>query len=155
LISYYLLGRTATDLAQHWGDAVKEKLEALYHTEQEHILETISIQNSNYFEEETTKLAKWSKDIKIGIERNLREVDKLIDEVNVQLRGRKLTLQKRIELEEQLAILEPKKKQLRMQIFEEQDKIDDERNRLIEETKKKLTQRVESHHIFTVMWRVE
>jgi hypothetical protein len=38
--------------------------------------------------------------------------------------------------------------------IEEQDKIDDERNRLIEETKKKLAQRIENRLIFTVRWRV-
>lgn len=135
-------------------EAVTEKLKSLYAAEQERILEEISIHNSNYFEGETAKLAKWSKDIKIGIERMLREIDKAIDEVNVQLRGRQLTLQKRLELQEQLAMLEPKKKELRMRIYEEQDKIDDERNRPIDETKKKLAQRVESKLIFTVKWRV-
>ena len=133
---------------------ITDKLNSLYQVQQEQILEDISIQNSNYFEEETTKLSKWSKDIKIGIERTLRDIDKAIDEVSVQLRGRNLPLQKRLEFEEQLAILEPKRTQLRKQIFEEQDKIDLERNRLIEVTKKKLTQRVESKHIFTVKWRV-
>lgn len=133
---------------------VSEKLKSLYAAEQERILEEISIQNSNYFEEETAKLTKWSKDIKIGVERTLREIDKTIDEVNVQLRGRGLTLQRRLELQEQLAVLEPKKKELRMRIYEEQDKIDDERNRLIEETKKKLAQKVNNTLIFTVKWRI-
>ena len=39
--------------------------------------------------------------------------------------------------------------------MEEQDKIDLERNRLIDETKKKLTQKVNSKHIFTLIWRVK
>ena len=135
-------------------NVISDKLNNLCQSQQEMILEEISIQNSNYFEEETIKLAKWSKDIKIGIERELREVDKVIDEVNIQLRARGINLQKRLELQQQLAILEPKKKELRKRIYEEQDKIDDERNRLIEETTKKLTQRVESRHIFTVKWRI-
>jgi hypothetical protein len=59
-----------------------------------------------------------------------------------------------LELQEQLAVLEPKKKELRMKIYQEQDKIDDERNRLIKETKKKLAQRVDNRLIFTVRWRV-
>lgn len=156
---FELSGATNTDgkhkyLSFEENQALSEKMQTLYTAEEQRIVEEISIQNSNYFEEETIKLAKWSKDIKIGIERTLREVDKAIDEVNVQLRGRNIPLPKRIELEEQLAILEPKRKELRMQIFNEQDKIDEERNRLIEETKKKLAQRVESKHIFTVKWRV-
>ena len=153
---FELSGETSDDYEHdiNKSRAISDKLKALYTAEEERLLEEISIQNSNYFEEETTKLAKWSKDIKIGIERNLRDIDKAIDEVSVQLRGRNLPLQKRLDLEEQLAILEPKRTQLRKQIFEEQDKIDLERNRLIEETKKKLTQRVESKHIFTVKWRI-
>lgn len=153
---FELSGETTQDY-EHSREEIKtisDKLKNLYAAEEERILNEISIQNSSYFEEETAKLAKWSKDIKIGIERTLREIDKAIDEVNIQLRGRNLLLQKRLELEEQLAILEPKRTQLRKQIFDEQDKIDLERNRLIEETKKKLTQRVENRHIFTVKWRI-
>lgn len=133
---------------------IAEKLKKLYKLEQERIEEEISIQNSNYFEEETSKLDKWAKDIKIGLESNLRELDKAIDEVNIKLRARQLTLKQRLELQEQLALLEPKKKELRMKIYEEQDKIDTERNRLIDETKKKLTQKVESKEIFTIRWKL-
>ena len=151
---FELSGEREKESSYQSEDAVAEKLKNLYAAEQERILEDISVQNSNYFEEETAKLAKWSKDIKIGVERTLREIDKAIDELNIQLRGRQLTLQKRLELQEQLAVLEPKKKELRMRIYEEQDKIDDERNRLIDETKKKLAQKVESKLIFTVKWRI-
>jgi len=63
--------------------------------------------------------------------------------VFVPICGFNLPLQKRLDLEEQLAILEPKRTQLRKQIFDKQDKINLEHNRLIEETEKKLTQRVE------------
>lgn len=151
---FELSGESEKGSSYQTDETVTKKLKSLYAAEQERILEEISVQNSNYFEEETAKLAKWSKDIKIGMERTLRELDKAIDEVNIQLRGRQLPLQKRIELQEQLCVLEPKKKELRMKIYEEQDKIDDERNRLIDETKKKLTQKVDSKLIFTVRWRI-
>ena len=131
-----------------------EKLDNLFELEKEHILEEISIQDSNYFEEEASKLDKWAKDIKIGLELDLRGVDKSIDEINVKLRARNLTLKQRLDLQEQLSELEPKRKELRMKIYEEQDKIDNERKKLIEETKKKLIIKVESKKLFTIEWRI-
>lgn len=136
------------------SNEVSEKLKNLYTLQQERIVEEISIQDSNYFDEEVIKLDKWSKDIKLGLERNLRDLDKNIDEVNVKLRSRQLSLKDRLELQEQLSLLEPNKKELRMKIYEEQDKIDIERKRLIEETEKKLKQRVESNQVFTIRWKI-
>jgi len=133
---------------------IDEKLDNLFKLEQEHILNEISIQDSNYFEEEATKLDKWAKDIKIDLELKLKNIDKSIDEVNVKLRARNLTLKQRLDLQEKLTELEPKRKELRMKIYEEQDKIDEQRKQLIEETKEKLILKTESKKIFTVRWKI-
>ncbi len=60
--------------------SIDEKLDSLFKLEQEHILNEISIQDSNYFEEEATKIDKWAKDIKIDLELKLKNIDKSIDE---------------------------------------------------------------------------
>lgn len=133
---------------------LSKKLDNLFELEKEHILEEISIQDGNYFEEEASKLDKWAKDIKIGLELDLRGIDKSIDEINVKLRAKNLTLKQRLDLQEKLSQLEPKRKELRMKIYEEQDKIDDERKKLIEETKKKLISKVEHKKIFTIQWEI-
>lgn len=133
---------------------LSEKLDNFFEFEKEHILEEISIQDGNYFEEEASKLDKWAKDIKIGLELDLRDIDKSIDEINVKLRAKNLTLKQRLDLQEKLSQLEPKRKELRMKIYEEQDKIDDERKKLIEETKKKLISKVEHKKIFTIQWEI-
>ncbi len=133
---------------------LSEKLDNFFEFEKEHILEEISIQDGNYFEEEASKLDKWAKDIKIGLELDLRGIDKSIDEINVKLRAKNLTLKQRLDLQEKLSQLEPKRKELRMKIYEEQDKIDDERKKLIEETKKKLISKVEHKKIFTIQWEI-
>ena len=133
---------------------LSEKLDNLFEFEKEHILEEISIQDGNYFEEEADKLDKWAKDIKIGLELDLRGIDKSIDEINVKLRAKNLTLKQRLDLQEKLSQLEPERKELRMKIYEEQDKIDDERKKLIEETKKKLILKVEHKKIFTIQWEI-
>jgi len=132
----------------------EEKLDNLFKLEQEHILNEISIQDSNYFEEEATKLDKWANDIKIDSELKLKSIDKSIDEINVKLRARNLTLKQRLDLQEKLTELEPKRKELRMKIYYEQDKIDEQRKQLIEETKEKLILKTESKKIFTIRWRI-
>ncbi len=136
------------------NNQLSEKIADLFELEKEHILEKISIQDSNYYEEETNKIVKWARDIKISLELDLRSIDKSIDEIYVKLKAKNLTLKQRLDLQERLSELEPKRKELRMKIYDEQDKIDDERKKLIEEIKKKLILKTESKKLFTIEWKI-
>ena len=136
------------------GENAADKLKTLYESEQARLLAEIAGANERYFEQETKKLTKWANDIKLKIERKLRAFDKKAEEINAELRGRRVPLDRRIELEEQIAAIEAKKKSLHMKIFEEQGKVDEERDALIARTKDKLNQRIESKHIFSIKWRI-
>lgn len=136
------------------NNQLSKKIADLFELEKEHILEKISIQDSNYYEEETNKIVKWARDIKISLELDLRSIDKSIDEIYVKLKAKNLTLKQRLDLQERLSELEPKRKELRMKIYDEQDKIDDERKKLIEEIKKKLILKTESKKLFTIEWKI-
>jgi adenine-specific DNA-methyltransferase len=135
------------------GAAVSDKLKSLYEAEQARLLAEIAAVNERYFEQESTKLTKWANDRKLKAERKLRTLDKKIEQINAELRGR-VKLDRRIELEEQLESLESKKKSLHIRIFEEQGKVDDELVVLLEQTKAKLVHRVENRHIFSIKWRL-
>lgn len=154
---FFSLSGTETDINKNEIDyinkEVKSRLESLFKNELEQYLQEISLKNSNYFEEETEKLEKWSKDIKLGLERSLNDIDKQIEQTRKNSRG-SMTLQKRIELQEQLRKLESKRNELRMKIYEEQDKIDKERENLIEEVKRNITQKIDKKLLFTIKWRI-
>ena len=138
----------------HSTEDMSDKLNVLYETEQTRLMLELDAANTRYFEHESVKLTKWTNDIKLKIERKLRTMDRSIDELNAELKGRRVTLPRRIEIEEQIAELESRKKSLHMRIFEEQSKVDEERDALIEQTKAKLTRRIESKHIFSIKWRL-
>jgi len=135
-------------------DGVADKLKSLYQTEQSRLLAELAATNERYFEQETAKLGKWASDIKLKIERKLRVHDKAIEQINAELRSRRVALPRRIELEEQLAEIEAKKKSLHMKIFEEQSKVDEQRDALIQQTKNKLACKTRDTHIFSIKWRV-
>jgi len=150
---FELSGENAEGYDYSQTENASDKLKTLYEAEKERVLSEIAEENSRYFERESAKLAKWASDIKLKIERKLRAMEKETDRINAEMRGR-VTLARRIELEEQAAEIENKKKSLHMKIFEDQGKVDEERDALIAATKEKLSLRVESKHIFSIKWRL-
>jgi hypothetical protein len=148
-------GERDPDYDYQEGAAVSDKLKLLYETEQARLLAEIAAANERWFEQESVKLTKWANDRKLKAERQLRTFDKKIEQINTELRGRAgKSLARRIELEEQLEMLDGKKKSLHMRIFEEQSKVDEELEVLLEQTKAKLVHRVENRHIFSIKWRL-
>ena len=148
-----LSGTLSEEKFDYTDEKTKAILKSLFDKEQDRIVEDISIKNSQFFDEETEKLEKWAHDIKLGMEKTLRELDRLLVESRKASRG-KLSLEQKIEAQEKLRSLECKRNELRLNIYDEQNKIDDRREQLIDETKKKLTQRLNEKHLFTIKWRI-
>lgn len=146
-------GQKEQDYDYKEGELAADRLKELYSSEQERVLAEINAANECYFKAETEKLTKWANDKKLKIERKIKTLDNAAGKLKAELRGR-ITLPRRIEIEDGIDELEKHKKSLYMRIFEEQVKVDDERDKLIEQTKEKLNYRTESKHIFSIKWRI-
>lgn len=117
------------------------------------ILLEVNERNLKYFEAEVEKLDAWADDLKVGLEREIKELDKEIREVRRTAKAapdlnEKLTWQKR---QRDLEKLRTKK---RRDLFERQDEVDDRREALIGELEDKLEQKVEEKQLFSVYWQV-
>lgn len=145
---------TGNDYGRHFPDEITQKLDDLMQVEKDNIIEEISRQNSEYFDEEVNKLEKWSNDVKLGLEKSLRELDKNISEVRA-LSRKPVKLEDRIAVQERLKKLEHKRNQLRMQIYDEQDQIDKQREKLINNSREKLSHKIQDTHLFTIRWKVK
>jgi adenine-specific DNA-methyltransferase len=114
---------------------------------------SISERNARFFEAETAKLEGWADDLKLGLERELKELDRQIKEAR-RAAVVALTLEEKIAGQKQIKALEAQRAQKRRSLFDAQDQVDKQREELIASIEGKLTQRSGLQKLFTIRWRL-
>lgn len=117
------------------------------------IQRTISERNGRFFETEAEKLDGWADDLKLGLEREIRDIDRLIKEAR-RAATSALTLEDKLAGQKQIKALESQRSQKRRTLFEAQDEVDRKREQLIEEIEGKLQQRTGTDLLFTIRWEL-
>lgn len=117
------------------------------------LLRHINQRNLGYFEQEVQKLDAWADDLKLGIEQEIREVDRQIKEVR-RTAASAPTLEEKLSWQKQQRELEAKRTKLRRELFNRQDDIETERNELINQLEFKLRQEVKEQTLFTIEWEL-
>jgi hypothetical protein len=117
------------------------------------IRRTISERNARYFEEEATKLDGWADDLKVGLEREIREIDRQIKEAR-RAATAALTLDEKLAGQKAVKALEAERNTKRRSLFDAQDRIDVQREDLIASIEGKLEQQVSEMELFTIRWSV-
>lgn len=117
------------------------------------VLGEISQRNLGYFEQEVQKLDAWADDLKLGLEQDIREVDREIKEVR-RSAATAATLPEKLSWQKQQRELEGKRSRLRRELFNRQDEIEAERGALIDGLEQQLQQQVSEQVVFTVEWEL-
>jgi superfamily II DNA or RNA helicase len=115
------------------------------------IRDRISERNATYFEAEAEKLEGWSDDLKLGLEREIKDLDRQIKEAR-RAATAALTLESKLAGQKQIKAIEALRNQKRRSLFETQDKIDQQREDLISKIEGKLTQHAGLQELFTIHW---
>jgi adenine-specific DNA-methyltransferase len=115
------------------------------------IQRTVSERNARFFEAEAEKLDGWSDDLKLGLEREIKEMDRLIKEARRETSSA-LTLEEKLAGQKQIKTLESRRNEKRHSLFEAQDRVDHQREELIANIEGKLTQRSDLTELFTLRW---
>jgi ERCC4-related helicase len=131
-----------TDLAGHLN------------AQQDRIRRGISERNARFFEAEANKLDGWADDLKVGLERELKELDRQIKEAR-RAATIALTLEEKLSGQKAVKALETERSTKRRSLFDAQDRIDEQRTELIAQIEGKLEQAVETTSLFTIRWRVQ
>jgi adenine-specific DNA-methyltransferase len=129
------------------------RLVAEVERQQATILRNISERNARLFEEEAAKLDGWAEDLKIGLEREIKEFDRLLKEAR-RAATAALTLEEKLAGQRQVRELEGKRNARRKSLFAAQDEIEARRDELIRSVEGKLEQRVGLETLFAVRWRI-
>jgi len=117
------------------------------------LCDDLSRRNVKFFEAESEKLESWADDLKTGLEREIKDIDRQIREARHNS-SVALTLEEKLGFQREIRVLEQMRSTKRKNLFESQDQIDARRNEMIEEIEKKLEMGTEEKTLFEIGWRV-
>ena len=118
------------------------------------LLREINQRNLGYFEQEVQKLDAWADDLKLGLEQEIKEIDRQIKEVR-STAATAPTLEEKLSWQKKQRELEGKRSKLRRDLFSRQDEVEAQRNGLIGQLELQLQQQVEEHMLFTIEWELK
>jgi superfamily II DNA/RNA helicase len=121
------------------------------HRQQNEVLAKLTERNASFFEMELDKLDRWSDDLKVGLEQELKELDRQIREArrSAQIAA---ALAEKLAIQKQVKEVEAARNRKRRELFDAQDRVDKQRQDLIETIEKKLQQGCNVTPVFTVRW---
>ena len=117
------------------------------------IVREVNERNLKYFEAEVEKLDAWADDLKVGLEQEIKELDKDIREVRRNAKSAP-DLEEKLSWQKKQRELEKLRSRKRRELFDKQDEVDSMREELIGELEDKLEQKVEETPLFTIGWQV-
>ncbi|MBS1943373.1 MAG: DEAD/DEAH box helicase [Bacteroidetes bacterium] len=117
------------------------------------LLRDINQRNLGYFEQEVQKLDAWADDLKLGLEQQIKEIDREIKEVR-RTAATSPTLEEKLSWQKKQRELEGKRTKLRRELFNRQDEVEAQRNDLISQLEVQLQQHVDEQTLFTVEWEL-
>lgn len=117
------------------------------------VMSQSSLRNEVFFEEEMDKLDTWAGDMKVALEREIKDLD-------AEIKLRKSNAKKLAHLAEKVAEhriikeLENKRAEKRQNLYEAQDEVDARKETLLTKVERMLEQKIEQIELFTIKWRV-
>ena len=138
---------------QSQENAVATALTELTEKQKNAIQLQISERNAKFYEAEADKLDGWADDLKVALERDIKELDKQIKEAR---RAATLarTLEEKLVAQKQIKAIEMQRNQKRKSLFDAQDEVDKQRDELIALIESKLNQKSKTENLFHLRWRL-
>jgi len=117
------------------------------------IQRNISERNARFFEAEADKLDGWADDLKVGLEREIKEIDRQIKEAR-RTAVTALTLEEKLSGQKLIKSLEAHRNLKRRSLFDAQDQVDKQREELISVIEGKMNQSIRSDQLFSIRWAI-
>lgn len=97
------------------------------------------------------KLDAWADDLKLALERDIKDLDRQIKEAR-RAATVALTLEEKLAGQKQIRALEAQRNQKRRSLFDAQDQVDKQREDLIAQIEGKLNQVTRIERLFSLRW---
>ncbi len=150
---FSLPGKIDLDGDRVFATTTLAKLHALLDTRCVAIQTEIGKRNAGFVEVEAAKLDGWADDLKLGLEREIKDLDKQIKEAR-RAATVAATLEEKLAGQRKVKALEAQRSEKRRSLFDAQDKVDLQREELIAKIEGKLVQTVASEELFALRWRL-
>lgn len=141
------------------GDKVMidEDTRALLVGELEHQQTGILLENTernrSYFDAEMDKLDQWADDMKISLEKEIKDLD-----AEIKLRKseakKMMNLEAKVKAQRQIKELEKKRSEKRQTLYQSQDEIDGKKEELLTDIELRLKRKIVKNELFTLKWRI-
>lgn len=136
--------------------AVNGEVEALRKERVEQRQRAIEAANKQYYLDECAKLDAYSEDLKEGLQRELNDIKKAITEKNREFRNSTdLPLDEMLAVKDELEELKRKRKRMQRDLYDREDEIEAQNERLQAEMREKLRGNSELERIMTISFEVE
>lgn len=121
--------------------------------ERQKVITENATRNRDFFDVEMDKLDQWADDMKISLEKEIKDID-----AEIKLRKAEakkiLSLEAKVKAQRHIKELEKKRNEKRQTLFSAQDEIDEKKENLLSDVEKKLNQKVVQNELFTIKWRI-
>lgn len=135
------------------SNEVSTVLKDLIHVERQVIISENANRNRDFFDVEMDKLDQWADDMKISLEKEIRDLDAEIKLRKAEAK-KMLNLEAKVKSQRQIKELEKKRSEKRQTLFSAQDEIDDKKETLLTDIEKRLNQKIEQKQLFTIQWKM-
>ena len=135
-------------------EPVTAALDSIQTGQREAILDDCMKRNARFFDDEYEKLDKWAEDMKLSLEREIKDLD-----AEIRLRkaeARKLSdLESKVQERRHVKELEKQRDDKRRHLFEAQDQIEGKKDGLLEAVEARMKQQVSHNILFSIRWELQ
>jgi ERCC4-related helicase len=117
------------------------------------VVSDLETRNLGAFTQETEKLDAWADDLKVGLERDIKELDRRIKESRTKSKGA-ATLADKLAAQKEQRDLEGQRDKKRRELFDRQDEIQHKRDSLIDELERQLKQEITVSKVLACEWEL-
>jgi ERCC4-related helicase len=149
---FFSLNAVEKEAIELTNEATTNFKDLIYRERQEIISENAN-RNRDFFDVEMDKLDQWADDMKISLEKEIRDLDAEIKLRKAEAK-KMLNLEAKVKSQRQIKELEKKRSEKRQTLFSAQDDIDDKKETLLTDIEKRLNQKIEQKELFTIKWKM-
>ena len=123
-------------------------------TMQEDVLKEVGLRNNRWLDEEVVKLDRWTEDLKLGLEQEIRDLDQQIREAK-RASSAAATLEDKLVHQRALKTLQASRNQKRKDLFVAQDEVEFRRDSLIADIEARMTKDQKEESLFRIRWSLK
>lgn len=134
-------------------DDISAKIKENTFINKQEIINENALRNYQFFDKEMDKLDQWADDMKISLEKEIKDLDAEIKLKKGESK-RTMHLETKIRMQREVKDLEKKRSDKRQSLFSAQDEIDSRKEDLLSDIESRLNQKITEKKLFTIRWKL-